>query len=327
MSGQEGAPRVLVTGAAGFVGGHLVAALARALPPGSTVLAGLRGADRAPDGATALPFDVTDAAGTREAVRAARPTCVVHLAAIAALQEARSDPARTWRINVEGTMNLAAATLSEAPGARFLFVSTSEVYGGTFKRGTAPLDEGALLDPTNPYAASKAAADLLIGQMARDGLKAVRMRPFNHTGPGQSEAFVVPAFAAQIARIEAGRQAPVMKVGNLEALRDFLDVRDVAAAYAAAVLAPELEPGLILNVASGRPRPIRDALDALTALARVPVSVEPDPERMRPNDTPFAVGDATRAKNLLGWAPRIAWETTIADTLDFWRERVAREAS
>lgn len=317
--------RILVTGAAGFVGRHLVAALVEALPPGSTILAGLRGGDSAPPGTRALPFDVTNAAATRSAVREARPTCVVHLAAVAALQEARSDPARTWRINLDGTMNLAAATLAEAPESRFVFVSTSEVYGGTFKRAATPLDEEALLDPTNPYAASKAAADLLVGQMARDGLKAVRMRPFNHTGPGQTEAFVVPAFAAQVARIEAGRQAPTLRTGNLDALRDFLDVRDVAAAYVAAVLAPELEPGLILNVASGTPRPIRDALTALIALAHVPIAVEPDPERMRPNDTPFAVGDAARAKHLLGWAPRIPWETTIADTLESWRAVVAKE--
>lgn len=324
MSADHTGPhRVLVTGAGGFVGHHLVPALAAVLPAGSTVFAGLRGADAAPAGTVALPFDVTDAAGARAALREARPTCVVHLAAVAAVQEARADPGRTWRVNLDGTRNLAEATLAEVPAARFLFVSTSEVYGGTFKRGRAPLDEGALLDPANTYAASKAAADLAVGQMARDGLKAVRMRPFNHTGPGQSEAFVVPAFAAQVARIEAGRQAPTLRVGNLEALRDFLDVRDVAAAYAAAVTAPELETGLILNLASGRPRPIRDALTTLTALARVPVAVEPDPERMRPNDTPFAVGDATRAKALLGWAPRIPWETTIADTLEFWRAAVA----
>jgi GDP-4-dehydro-6-deoxy-D-mannose reductase len=151
------------------------------------------------------------------------------------------------------------------------------------------------------------------------------MRPFNHTGPGQSTAFVVPAFAAQIARIEAGLQAPVLKVGNLDALRDFLDVRDVADAYVRALFQPDLASGTILNVASGVPRRIGDALEGLRALARCEIKVEPDPARMRPNDTPLAIGDAARARALLGWAPAIAWETTLADTLDFWREAVTRE--
>lgn len=326
MSGQQQATRrILVTGAGGFVGRHVAEALARRLAPGSTVLAGLRNAEAAPAGTAPVSLDITDAAACRAVLREARPDAVVHLAAIAAVQEARADPGRCWRVNLDGTRHLAEAVLAEVPEARFLFVSSSEVYGGTFKRGTAPLDEDAVLDPTNPYAASKAAADLLVGQMARDGLRAVRLRPFNHTGPGQSDAFVVPAFAAQVARIEAGLQPPVLRVGNLEALRDFLDVRDVAAAYAAAATGPELAPGTILNIASGRPRSVREALDALVGLARVAVTVEPDPARMRPNDTPFAVGDSTRAHDLLGWRPAIAWETTIADTLEDWRRRVAAQ--
>ncbi|WP_336492333.1 GDP-mannose 4,6-dehydratase [Methylobacterium nigriterrae] len=318
------AERILVTGANGFVGRHLLAALAERGEAGARVFAGRQtGAAGSIDQGEAIALDVTDAAQVRSAVKAVQPSVVVHLAAIAALQEARLDPERTFRVNLQGTMHLASAVLREAPGARFLFVGTSEVYGGTFKSHTGPLDEGALLDPTNPYAASKAAADLLIGQMARDGLNAVRLRPFNHTGPGQSEAFVVPAFAAQVARIEAGRQEPVLRVGNLDALRDFLDVRDVADAYLRAIFAPAIGGGTILNIASGVPRRIGEALDGLRALARVDIRVEPDPTRMRPNDTPLAIGDASRARASLGWTPRIAWETTLADTLDHWRKMVA----
>jgi GDP-4-dehydro-6-deoxy-D-mannose reductase len=276
-------------------------------------------------GCESLDLDITDAAQVRAAIRSVRPSAVVHLAAVAALQEARLDPERTFRINLSGTLNIAAAVMQEAPDARFLFISTSEIYGGTFKTRCDALDETALLDPTNPYAASKAAADLLIGQMARDGLRSVRLRPFNHTGPGQSTAFVVPAFAAQVARIEAGLQPPVLQVGNLDALRDFLDVRDVVDAYVRAIFVPDLAGGQILNIASGVPRRIGDALDGLRALARREIRIEPDLARMRPNDTPLAIGDAARARAILGWAPGIAWETTLADTLAFWRETVARE--
>ena len=334
--------RILVTGAGGFVGGHLIRALSSrggdirivaGRHAGAQGLAGMQGLAGAqglagPDpaaGCESVDLDITDTAQVRAAIRAVRPTALVHLAAVAALQEARLDPERTFRINLTGTMNLAAAVMQEAPEARFLFVGTSEVYGGTFRTRTTALDETALLDPTNPYAASKAAADLLIGQMARDGLRSVRLRPFNHTGPGQSTAFVVPAFAAQVARIEAGLQPPVLQVGNLDALRDFLDVRDVVDAYVRAIFAPDLARGQVLNIASGVPQRIGDALDGLRALARCEIRIEPDPARMRPNDTPLAIGDATRARAALGWAPGIAWETTLADTLDFWRENVARE--
>ncbi|KAB1075098.1 GDP-mannose 4,6-dehydratase [Methylobacterium planeticum] len=324
--------RIFVTGAGGFVGRHLVHALA-AYGAEIRIVAGRHGASPGASGqdpvaaCETVDLDITDPGQVRAAIRSVRPTAVVHLAAIAALQEARLDPERTFRINLIGTMTLAGAVMREAPEARFLFVGTSEVYGGTFKARTSALDEAALLDPTNPYAASKAAADLLVGQMARDGLRSVRLRPFNHTGPGQTTAFVVPAFAAQVARIEAGLQPPTLQVGNLDALRDFLDVRDVVDAYVRAIFLPDLASGTILNIASGVPRRIGDALEGLRALARREIRIEPDPARMRPNDTPLAIGDASRARAALGWAPRIAWETTLADTLDFWRETVAREGS
>ncbi|WP_250645688.1 GDP-mannose 4,6-dehydratase [Methylobacterium durans] len=190
-----------------------------------------------------------------------------------------------------------------------------------------PLDETALLDPTSTYAASKAAADLMIGQMVRDGLRAIRFCPFNHTGPGQTEAFVTPAFAAQIARIEAAQQPPVVRVGNLEALRDFLDVRDVVEAYVQGIVRPNLPSGAIYNIASGVPRRIADILYSLLAQARVAITVEADAARMRPNDTPLAIGSSSRAAVDLGWRPRITWEATLADTLAYWRSKIASEHS
>ena len=297
--------RILVTGAAGFVGGWLLGAL----PPGARV--------------AAPSIDVRDEAAVDALVRELQPTGVVHLAALSHVQESRGRARETFDVNLTGTMVLAEAVLRYAPAARFLFVGSSEAYGGTFNAWSRALDESAPLDPANPYAASKAAADVLIGQMARDGLQAVRFRPFNHTGPGQSPRFAVPAFAQQIARIERGLQEPELRTGNLEPLRDFLDVRDVVAAYVAALTRPEpLAAGTIVNLASGVPRRIGDILRDLCALARAPVRVVPDPARMRPNDTPLAAGDAARARELLGWRPRIAWSQTLADVLE-----AAREAS
>ena len=177
--------------------------------------------------------------------------------------------------------------------------------------------------PTNTYGATKAAADLAVGALAAEGLRAVRLRPFNHTGPGQSEAFVVPAFARQVARVAAGLQPPVLQVGALDPFRDFLDVRDVCDAYVACLQrADALEPGVILNLASGVPRRIGDVLDDLLRLAGVQARPETGAALLRPADIPMACGDATLARHLLDWAPRIAWEDTLRDVLADWRTRV-----
>ena len=177
--------------------------------------------------------------------------------------------------------------------------------------------------PANPYAASKAAADIALGEIALRGLKVVRLRPVNHTGCGQSAVFVVPSFARQIARIEAGIQPPVMRVGALDRQRDFLDVRDVCAAYvAAASRGQDIPPGAAINIASGQPRRIGDILAALVARAGIEIAVETDPDRLRPTDVMTAACDATRAAKLLGWQPQIAWETTLDSVLDDWRGRV-----
>ena len=313
--------RILVTGAGGFVGHWLMQTLKPRLPAGAAMFT----LGRSETGEGAVAVDVTAREPVAEAVQRIVPTCVVHLAAIAAVQDARGDPRRAWAVNLGGPLNLAEAVLRHAPQARFLFVSTSEVYGGTFRLWGRPIDESAPLDPVNTYATTKAAADLAVGQMARDGLRAIRLRPFNHTGPRQTQQFVIPAFAAQIARIEAGLQEPVIRVGNLEAERDFLDVRDVVEAYATAIFASPgaFEPGIIINLASGQPRRIGSVLNSLVALSRVGVRIELDPAQMRPNDTPTAVGDAGRARALLGWEPRLPLETTLIDVLDYYRTHVA----
>jgi GDP-4-dehydro-6-deoxy-D-mannose reductase len=296
---------ILVTGAAGFVGSHLLLELRRRLPAAAIVES---------------TVDITDKQAVAEDVMSARPGAVIHLAAIAAPAEAGRDPDAAWRVNLGGTLNLARACL--AASAPLLFVSSADVYGASFASGL-PLDETAPLAPLNTYGATKAAADLAIGAMAAEGLRAVRLRPFNHTGPGQSDSFAIPAFARQIARIEAGQQPPVIEVGALDAARDFLDVRDVCAAYVTALeRAPSLPPSCILNLASGRPRRIGDVLQDLLRSAGVAAEIRIDPARLRPSEIRSAIGDATLALRLLDWSPRIPWEQTLADILDDWRERI-----
>ena len=170
-------------------------------------------------------------------LRSASPDSCIHLAAISTIAAAQQDQDRAWQVNLHGTLSLAHAILRYAPECQLIFASTADAYGASFEPG-AKLDEHAPLAPLNTYSATKAAADLALGSMARQGLRVVRLRPFNHTGPGQTAQFVVAAFARQVARIAAGRQPPVLEVGNLEPRRDFLDVRDVCAAYTACVDRP-----------------------------------------------------------------------------------------
>ena len=297
--------RVLVTGADGFAGRHLMARLADGFEP------------------VASRADLTDRDALDAEIAAVRPDGCVHLAAIAAVPEAARDPDAAWRVNLHGTLDLGRAIMRHAPGCRLVFASSADVYGASFLSGL-PLDETAVLAPANAYAATKAAADLALGAMARDGLRVVRVRAFNHTGPGQADAFVVPAFARQAARIAQGLQEPGMRVGDLSARRDFLDVRDVCRAYAACLLA-DWEPGAIVNVASGIQRRVGDVLDALLAMAGVQARLETDPARLRASDIPIAVGDSGLAARLLDWRPAIAWDTTLRDVLDDWTARARAE--
>jgi GDP-4-dehydro-6-deoxy-D-mannose reductase len=310
MSDAGTARRVLITGAAGFVGGYVMAALKAVQLDGLAVLATARAMDMG-SGVAFHPLDITDAADTAAAIGQFQPTHVVHLAGIAAPTKAGADPDLAWRVNLGGTLNVARAILAHARSATLVFAGSGLVYGDTAKSGL-PLSETDLLAPNTAYAATKAAA----GQ----GLRVIRCRPFNHTGPGQTEDFVLPNFAAQIARIERGQQPPVLKVGNLDAMRDFLDVRDVADAYVRCILrSADLAPGTILNIASGRPVSIRALLDQMLAAARVPIQVEIDPARWRANDVPCFVGDAAAARRALDWAPRHDFAAMTAALLEAQR--------
>jgi GDP-4-dehydro-6-deoxy-D-mannose reductase len=312
--------RILVTGASGFVGGHLRPAL-RAAFPGARLLAATRG-EAVTEWDEAVLLDLLDPASCREALRAAAPDAVVHLAALADVAASFRDPYLSWRTNLLGTLAIADATLAAAPEALFVHASSAEVYGLAFQAGPA-LAEDAPLRPANPYAASKAAADLALGEMALRGLRVVRMRPFNHTGAGQAEGFVVAAFARQAARIAAGLQEPVLRVGALDRWRDFLDVADVCAGYVAVLRhAGTLPPGAVFNLASGAPKRIGDVLADLLRLAGVAPRIEQEAARLRPTDVLRTEGDASAARTALGWAPLVPWETTLAAVLEDWSGRV-----
>ena len=307
-----GAPRrILLTGAHGFVGGHLLAQLRTAFPDAQLFT------ER---------FDVTIEAEVRRAVQVAQPDACVHLAAISAIAASQADPAAAWQVNLHGTLTLARVLAEDAPGSTLLYTATADAYGRSFIRG-APLDETAALNPMNVYGATKAAADLALGAMAQSGLRIIRMRPFNHTGPGQTPAYAVPAFARQIARMMAGKQPATMTVGALDPTRDFLDVRDVCGCYVACLRrASDIATGTILNVASGQARRIGDVLDELLSLAGVTAVIETDTARLRPTEIQTAVGDASLARELLGWSPAIPWRQTLADVLADWQARVGKEA-
>ncbi|MFC7734869.1 NAD-dependent epimerase/dehydratase family protein [Roseomonas sp. GCM10028921] len=316
--------RILVTGAGGFVGRHLLPTL-RAAFPEAVLIGTSRGTGEGRPAAVdeVLPLDLDRAETLPDAVSAARPDAVLHLAARADVGASFGDPLATWRTNLMGTVGLAEAVLRVAPHAPFVLASSGEIYGLAFRAGQ-PVAEDTAPVPANPYAASKAAADLALGEIALRGLRALRLRPFTHTGPGQTEGFVVSAFARQIARIEAGLQSPVLRTGALDRWRDFLDVRDVCAAYVAALArAAELEPGTPLNICSGTPRRIGDVLESLLRLSGLEVRVEPEAARMRPTDVERVLGNADRARAALGWAPAVPWEETLASVLADWRARVA----
>jgi GDP-4-dehydro-6-deoxy-D-mannose reductase len=212
------------------------------------------------------------------------------------------------------------------PDAFFLFISSAAVYGRS-ANAHAMLDETAPLQPIDPYGESKAKADIAIGEMAKSGLRSIRLRPFNHTGPGQPRGFAVPDFASQIARIEAeGPAAGPIRVGSLADARDFLDVRDVCRAYVEALRrAEELPPGIVINIASGVPRRLGDVLDRMLALSGVEAVIDAAPAAPKPRRIASLCGDPSKARALLGWNPAVPFfDQTLIDTLGWWRAAIAR---
>lgn len=299
--------RALVTGAGGFVGGHLVAHL-RDL--GDDVV----GSEPSTGGA-----DITDAAAIEAEVARCRPEVIYHLAGWSDVGGSWDHPVETFRANGEGTLNVLAAARA-ADVDRVVAVSSADVYGKA-QPEEMPLTEDSPLRPANPYAASKVAADFL-GLQAWLGheQRVIRVRAFNHLGPGQSDRFVASALASRIVKAAADGQG-TLTVGNLSARRDYTDVRDVVRAYR--LLAEHGEGGTAYNVCSGVDVAVQEIADTLLELAGADLTLETDPALLRPVDTPVLVGSHERLTAATGWEPGIPLRTTLADILEDWRRRLS----
>ncbi len=304
--------RVLVTGSSGFVGKHLCAHLEA---QGYEVF----GCDQlaAEDSPRSRICDITDSHSIEETVQwAGPPDFVVHLAAITFVPDAASSPSQVVDVNFLGTIRLASALGTLAPDARLVFIGSSEIYGPPQE---TPITEAHPVSPANPYAISKAAADQYCRFLSEsDGTDIVRMRPFNHSGPGQSDRFVLSSFARQVAEIEKGQREEVIKVGNLEAARDFMHVNDVVCAYETALR--KGRSGDAYNICSGESHRIGDALDALVAMSDADIRIEVDPDRFRPTDVKEMRGSHEKFTRDTGWIPEEPFERLLADLLAYWRE-------
>ncbi len=311
-------PRILVTGAAGFAGSHLVDALAQT---GADVIAWLRQPEHLADPRIRTQaLDLLDRQAVIETMAAARPDVVYHCAGAAQAGSAWDRVGATLETNVMGTAHVLEALRASAPRARVVVTGSALVYRPT----SALLTETSAIGPVGPYAVSKLAQEMLSLRATAD-LDIVVARAFNHIGPRQSPAFVASSVARQLALIEAGQSPPELLVGNLDASRDLTDVRDTVRAYIG--LAAKGRRGEVYNVCTGRAVLIRDLVEALVARTRVPVAVVRDPARYRPVDVPVVVGSPARLSAETGWTPEIPLDRTLDDILDWWRRQTGAQDS
>jgi GDP-4-dehydro-6-deoxy-D-mannose reductase len=317
--------RALITGITGFVGSHLAEYL---LKKDYEVFGSVRWRSKrdniahleASKSVTLFETDIKDPLSVRQTVSEARPDEIYHLAAQSFVPASWSAPAETLDTNIQGQLNILEAAREVVPDARLHVVGSSEEYGLVYPN-EVPINEDQPLRPMSPYGVSKVAQDMLGWQYFQSfGMNVVRTRAFNHTGPRRGEVFVTSNFAKQLAEIKMGRRTPVMKVGNLDAKRDFTDVRDTIRAYHLAVT--KAEPGTVFNISSGVGRSIQSVLDLLLEISGLDVQVEQDPSRMRPSDVMVLEGSSERIKKALGWQPEIPFEKTMKDLYEFWLERV-----
>lgn len=314
-------PRIAITGGSGFVGVHLIQLLAsRREQPIVTALDS--GAEQA---GSEYPFlthtrcDISVESQLSGALQAAHPSQIFHLAAISSLGEAAEQERRAFDVNVWGTRNLLRASSELSVPPKLLNVSTSQVYAGS----DAALTESSPLQSASMYAATKRMAEL-VAELFRDKLRIITVRSFNHTGPGQSDSFVLPYLVRSVVEIEAGLAPPVLRVGNLEVERDFTDVRDVVRAYTM-LMEQGVRPGTY-NICSGKYYRLSDLLDLILGTTNVKVSVERDPTRYRVNDVKRIWGDHSKLTEATGWSPEIPIEKTLRDMVAYWRGRAVAQS-
>jgi GDP-4-dehydro-6-deoxy-D-mannose reductase len=315
--------RVLVTGITGFAGSHLVDSM---LAKGGVEIFGiLRWRSRTENiehfrsRVTLVECDLRDPISTRDVIEAVKPDWIFHLAAQSFVPTSWNAPSESLTTNVLGQLHLFEAVRHTGLKPRIQIACSSEEYG-LVHENELPIRESNPLRPLSPYAVSKVAQDLLGYQYFKSyGTDVVRTRGFNHEGPRRPNVFVASDFAWQISEVEKGRREPVIHVGNLDARRDFTDVRDMVEAYWLAL--EKGEPGEVYNICSGKDYSIRRVLDLLLGMTQSKIEVRSDPKRMRPSDVPVLLGDNEKFRKQTGWTPRIPFEQTLADSLDYWRSK------
>ena len=315
--------RVLITGVTGFVGSHLAE---YCLDLGHEVAGTMRWRSQQEnlaevrDRVTLFEADLRDGTAARHVIGTFSPDRIFHLAAQSFVAASWSAPAETLTTNVQCQVHLLEAIRETDLDVRVQIAGSSEEYGQVLD-DELPIRETNALRPMSPYAVSKVAQDLMGFQYYKSyGMWIVRTRAFNHEGPRRGEVFVTASFARQIALAEAGRSEPILHVGNLEAQRDFTDVRDVVRAYWLAL--ERCEPGEVYNIGSGRSWRIAEVAEMLIGMAKVPIEIRTDPSRMRPSDVQVLKADTTRFRSATGWEPTIPFEQTLYDTLEYWRGKV-----
>jgi GDP-4-dehydro-6-deoxy-D-mannose reductase len=317
--------KILITGITGFAGSHLAEYILEHHPEAEVHgivrwrsrmdnILGIRDRIRLHEA------DIKDYVSLKTVLAEVRPERIFHLAAQSFVPASWKLPAETFAINAVGQVHLFEAVRAEVPEALIQIAGSSEEYGHVNENET-PMKETNPLRPLSPYAVSKVAQDLLGYQYFKSyGLRVVRTRGFNHTGPRRGDVFVTSSFAKQVAEAEKGRREPVIHVGNLEARRDFTDVRDMVLAYWLGL--EKCEAGEVYNIGSGRAWTVRQVLDILLGLTKAKLEVRTDPERLRPSDVPILLADASKFQAATGWKTTIPFEKTLEDLLDYWREIV-----
>lgn len=301
--------RLLLTGAGGFVGQHVIAASGA-----GSALAGWEVVPAPKD------VDIRDEPALRRLVDGVSPDAVIHLAAQSFVPRSFEDPQETFAVNVGGTLNLLTALRAARFAGRLIFVSSGDIYGRV-PESDLPVGESRIPEPRSPYGASKVAAEQVCLQWHRsEGLDVMVARPFNHVGPGQDPRFVLPGLARQVVAISAGRQAPVIEAGDIDTTRDFTDVRDVVGAYAA--MLERGSAGATYVIGTGQERRIRDLLETMCGLAGVAPEVRQDPRLLRPSEQRRMAADSRRLREQTGWRPRISIESTLDDILQEARNRL-----